>query len=46
VDLVRSIYESWESGDYGSAEWANPEIEYVFADGPTAGSWTGLVGMS
>jgi ketosteroid isomerase-like protein len=29
LDLVRSIYVSWERGDYGSVEWAHPEIEYV-----------------
>jgi hypothetical protein len=32
--------------DYGSAEWAHPEIELVFADGPTPGSWSGLSGMA
>jgi hypothetical protein len=42
---VRSICADVERGDFGSTEWANPEIEFLFADGPTPGHWTGLSGM-
>jgi ketosteroid isomerase-like protein len=44
-ELVRSICGPWNSGDFSSAEWADPEIEYVLVDGPAPGHWTGLAAM-
>ena len=45
LELVKAIFDPWEQGDFTSNEWADPEIELVFADGPTPGRAKGLSGM-
>jgi ketosteroid isomerase-like protein len=46
LDLVRSIAAAWERGRYGSVEWADPEIEFVIADGPEPGRVTGRTDLA
>src|ERR1700730_16019013 len=42
VDLVRSICTAWERGDFGSTDWADPEIEWVSREGPAPDRRAGL----
>ena len=49
LDLVRSLFADLERGDFdrvfqSASEWAHPEFEWIIADGPTAGSFKGVVG--
>jgi len=46
LDLVRSINLAHERGDFSSIEWADSEIVYVIADGPSPGRWTGPEAMA
>ena len=45
LDLVRSVCAAWEEGDFTDAEWADPEIEFAFADGPAPAQWSGVAAM-
>jgi len=46
LEIVCGIVANWERGDYSSSDWADPEIEFVYADGPAPGSFRGVEGMA
>jgi ketosteroid isomerase-like protein len=45
VQLVRRIFDRWERGDFSASDWAAPGIEFVLADGPNPGRWSGVAAM-
>ena len=45
-ELWLRVYAAWERGDYRNATWADPGIEFVSADEPAPGTWTGMSGMA
>jgi ketosteroid isomerase-like protein len=45
LDLVRSIYVHVERGALSLAKWADPNIEWVNADGPEPGTRVGVAAM-
>jgi ketosteroid isomerase-like protein len=46
LDLIKSIYAAWERGDFSSADWADPEIDFAMVGGLIEGRWKGVAQMS
>jgi ketosteroid isomerase-like protein len=45
LELVHAIFADWERGDLSSVDWADPKIDFVFADGPEPGTHVGREAM-
>lgn len=46
LQLVHSILEEWERGDFRSIDWAHPEIEYAIVDEPGSQLGWGVAAMT
>jgi hypothetical protein len=46
LEPLRSDYSQWERGDFGDASWADPQIEFGIADGPSPTIGRGLQSMA
>ena len=46
LESLRSIFASWTRGDYDDVSWADPQIEFGIADGPTPTISKGLDAMA
>jgi hypothetical protein len=46
VDLVKTIVEAWERGDFTDVSWADPQIEFVVDDVLSRETWRGIAQLS
>lgn len=46
LDFIKSIYTAWEMGDFSTADWADPDIEFEMVGGLTPGIWNGVAEMT
>jgi ketosteroid isomerase-like protein len=46
LDLVRSIFAKWECGDFSTAEWMHPGIEFDGPDGLDGSRLTGVAAVA